>query len=88
MFKHLQLHTYLPYHSLGTRSVSSVQIWSHFLEETHPQRTTRKRKEGASFVPDGARPEVVHDAARGWKKKFRSKFLKYNFLGFLIVLVV
>lgn len=94
MFKHLRLHTYLYYHSLGTRSVSSVQIW---LQTSFSWRNTstknhldRKRKKGSSFVPDGARPErlMVHDAARGWKKKFHSKFLKYNFLGFLIVLVV
>ena len=75
MFKHLRLHTYLYYHSLGTRSVSSVQIW---LQTSFSWRNTstknhldRKRKKGSSFVPDGARPErlMVHDAARGKKKK-------------------
>ena len=93
MFKHLQLHTHLPYHSLGTRSVSSVQIWSQTsfsLRNTYTKNhLDRKRKKDVLFVPDGARPErlMVHDAARGWKKNVRSKFLKYNFLGYIIVLV-
>ena len=76
MFKHLQLHTYLPYHSLGTRSVSSVQIWSQtsfcWRNTSTKNHLDRKRKRVFSLAPDGARPErlMVHDAARGWKKKF------------------
>ena len=77
MFEHLQLHTYLPYHSLGTWSVSSVQIWSQTSFSWRNRTSTknhldRKRKKGSLLAPDGARPErlMVHDAARGWKKTF------------------